>query len=289
MKKEKKDHIRLFSLKNLREVFIFRVQDETHLNDRFYFKASKRRLFFLLFMIILLLVGGTFYIMAFTSVRHYIPGYTDPKLGKKLYDLERTTDSLIHKVKLKDQYILNIQAILTGQIPHDEQDSVYYKKVDPKTIVFKKSLEDSLLRMEMEQIEEYTLPFFDVSVNSIQTFKLPVTGYVTNRFSIINHHYGIDFSANVDAPIFATYDGTIVYSDWTPETGHTIIIQHSNNFISVYKHNASRLKQSGDFVKAGSVIAYIGNSGELSTGPHLHFELWHNGIPVDPELYLRFE
>ncbi|MDD4848094.1 MAG: M23 family metallopeptidase [Bacteroidales bacterium] len=289
MKKNKKEYIKLFSFRNLKYKFIFRVQDETHLTDRIFIKAAKWKLFLLLALIFLILVGGTFYIMAFTGVRQFIPGYTDPKLGRRLYILEQKTDSLLYDSKLKDDYISNMQAILSGQIPDDLKDSIHFKKVDPATVQFTKSPEDSLLRMEMEQINDYTLSSSDLPKATIQNFTVPVFGNITNAFSLADHHLGTDFSAKPDAPIYATLDGMIVYSDWTPETGHTLIIQHSNNYISVYKHNASRLKQSGDFVKAGEVIAYIGNSGELSNGPHLHFELWYNGMPVNPELYLRFE
>lgn len=288
MKKKKKENQRLFSFNNLKGNYIFRVQDEAHLTDRIFIKTAKWKLFLWMFAIFLVLVGGTFYIMAFTRVREWIPGYTDPQIGRSLYILEQTTDSLLLAAQRKESYIKNMQAILTGQIPDSLIDSIHSKKIDPSTIHFSHSPEDSLLRMEMEQIDDYTLSSGSPK-SSIPVFALPVFGYITHPFSAANGHYGVDFTAKPDAPIYATFDGMVIYSDWSMEIGNTIIIQHPNNYISVYKHNSSRLKQVGDFTKAGEVIAFIGSGGETSSGPHLHFELWYNGVPVNPELYLRFE
>ena len=119
-------------------------------------------------------------------------------------------------------------------------------------------------------------------------FYVPVTGIITNPFNAENEHYGVDIVAPADEPILASLKGTVILSTWTLGTGNIIQIQHENDIITVYKHNSMLLKKSGDFVKAGEPIAVIGNSGELSTGPHLHFELWYKGIPVNPEKYIKF-
>lgn len=113
-------------------------------------------------------------------------------------------------------------------------------------------------------------------------------GTLTNRFDPVNKHFGIDIVSNPNEPIKSTLDGTVVLANFTSETGWVIGIQHSNNLFSFYKHNSALLKKVGDFVKAGEVIAVIGNSGELSEGPHLHFELWFNGTSLDPKKYIAF-
>jgi murein DD-endopeptidase MepM/ murein hydrolase activator NlpD len=156
----------------------------------------------------------------------------------------------------------------------------------------RKSPEDSLLRQEIESQDQFSLAVNDNSSlsNSISSFLFfpPVKGTLTNRFDPVNKHFGIDIVSNPNEPIKSTLDGTVVLANFTSETGWVIGIQHSNNLFSFYKHNSALLKKVGDFVKAGEVIAVIGNSGELSEGPHLHFELWFNGTSLDPKKYIAF-
>ena len=120
-------------------------------------------------------------------------------------------------------------------------------------------------------------------------FLSPLKGEITNRFDLKKGHYGIDVIASNNEAVKAILNGTVVYADWTPENGHVIQLQHAQNLVSTYKHNSFLLKKTGDLVKAGDAVAIVGNSGELSTGPHLHFELWHNGIPLDPEKFVVFD
>jgi murein DD-endopeptidase MepM/ murein hydrolase activator NlpD len=156
----------------------------------------------------------------------------------------------------------------------------------------KKSSQDSMLRKEIESQDRYTLGVKDNSsfANNASGFLFfpPAKGTVTNRFDPVTKHYGIDIVANANEAVKSTLDGTVLIANFTSETGYVIGIQHSNNLLSFYKHNSSLLKKPGDFVKAGEVIAIIGNSGELSSGPHLHFELWYNGIALDPRKYISF-
>jgi murein DD-endopeptidase MepM/ murein hydrolase activator NlpD len=119
-------------------------------------------------------------------------------------------------------------------------------------------------------------------------FFSPLKGLVTNSFDMKEEHYGIDITAQENEAIKATLDGTVIMSAWTSETGYVIQIQHENNLVSVYKHNSALMKKVGQYVKAGEVVAIIGNSGELTSGTHLHFELWYNGNPIDPQEYMVF-
>lgn len=161
-------------------------------------------------------------------------------------------------------------------------------------ITDKRSKKDSLFRLEYEMETRNNLFKNDMIADNNSEYKMvsfftPMLGIVTNRFNREAKHYGIDLVADNNSMIKATADGTVIYADWTVENGYSIGIQHNGNLFSIYKHNAVLLKEEGDFVSAGDPIAIYGNSGSLSTGPHLHFELWYNGTPLNPEDYISFE
>jgi murein DD-endopeptidase MepM/ murein hydrolase activator NlpD len=162
-----------------------------------------------------------------------------------------------------------------------------YKKIN-----IKHSKEDSLFRLGYETQDKYTLSINAASKgkNSIAGFFFfcPVRGKVTSSFSAQTEHYGTDIAAAENEPVKATLDGTVIFSGWSSETGYVIQIQHSNNLVSVYKHNSVLLKKTGEYVKAGDPVAIVGSSGEQTTGPHLHFELWYNGSAIDPQDYIVF-
>jgi murein DD-endopeptidase MepM/ murein hydrolase activator NlpD len=193
-------------------------------------------------------------------------------------------------LKARDKFIGNLRNIMVGnaeapkETRHGAKENVY----DTIHKLYR-SPEDSLLRQMIETQDEYSLSEGSIrnSMNSFFFFP-PVKGTLTNRFDPIKKHYGVDIVADANEPVKATLDGTVVLSNFTSETGYVIGIQHSNNLFSLYKHNSALLKKAGDFVKAGDVVAIIGNSGELSEGPHLHFELWFNGSALNPQQYINF-
>jgi len=159
------------------------------------------------------------------------------------------------------------------------------------------SLEDSILRQEVESQTAYNLYFYDaqsaeyerdIANTGPMVFFKPINGIITNHFNSATKHYGVDLVSERNDAVKAIYDGIVIFSDWTVNTGYVIAIQHPNNFISVYKHNSALLKRQGDIVKSGDPISIIGDSGEQSSGPHLHFELWANGSPVNPLDYINF-
>ena len=119
-------------------------------------------------------------------------------------------------------------------------------------------------------------------------FYKPVDGVITDFFDSKQKHFGIDLVAKENARVSSVLNGTVVLSSWTYETGHVIGIQHDNGYFSLYKHNSVILRSVGDFVSAGEHIAIVGDSGNLSSGPHLHFELWQHGMPVNPVNYILF-
>lgn len=236
-------------------------------------------------------------LIAFTPLREYIPGYTDVSLNRRVYEMERRADSMEIVLKQKDQYFNNIKRIVMGDdFDTDSINSLLTKSsaTNFNNLTDKKSKEDSLFRIEYENETRNNLFKHESAANIPAEYKLvaffsPMIGIVTSHFNREEKHYGIDIVADNNSVIKATADGTVIYSDWTVENGYCIGIQHNGNLFSVYKHNAVLLKDDGDFVNAGEPIAIYGNSGSMSTGPHLHFEIWYNGTPLNPEDYISFE
>jgi len=245
-------------------------------------------------LIIFLIVLVT-YIIAFTPLREYIPGYADTDLRRQVFENTLRTDSLERELAMKDLYLRNIKMIIAGEVPDEEEAQEPDTSRSYTTIEFKQSEQDSLLRAMVEQEERYNIQ--NISFGTKQSmeanikdllFFAPLKGTVTAGFDPKQKHYAVDVVAKENEPIKACLDGTVIFSSWTYDAGHVIAIQHTSNLTSFYKHCSVLLKRTGESVKAGEVIAIVGNSGELTTGPHLHFELWFNGRPVNPEDYIVF-
>lgn len=242
---------------------------------------------------IVLLVVLTIYLVAFTSLREYIPGYTNLTLPKQIYELQLKVDSLEIESRNRGLYIENLKRILSDDDLFEEPVPTYSSKPYYDTITLRHSAADSLLREEYESQTQFTLypsnmfTYPTVNIGNIYFFS-PVNGIITRKYNPIQSHFGVDIVANPNEAIKSILDGTVIFSDWTLETGYIICIQHQHQLVSVYKHNSNLLKQQGSMVKAGETIAIIGQSGELQTGPHLHFELWYDGKPVDPEEFISF-
>lgn len=265
--------------------------DETF-KEVWYLRLSKINFIVLFIAIIFLLSAGIFSLVAFTSIREMIPGYPDDNIRRTILMNALRLDSLEEEIRMRDIYFKNINAIISGKEPED-LIPYYDTTKEYGAIDFSKSIEDSILRYQIEEEEQYNLAVIEdyrqpqVGIERIHFFA-PIKGHVTYSFSAIENHFGTDIVAGPNEVVKAVLDGTIILASWTVETGYVIEIQHSNNLISVYKHNAELLKKAGNTVKAGDAIAIIGNSGELTTGPHLHFELWFNGTPIDPEEFIIF-
>ncbi len=239
----------------------------------------------------ILLITIVTLLIAFTPIREFIPGYPDGTTRRHIVQNALKADSLEREIQQWKIYLGNLHTILRGERP-DDKESLPDTSVRYQEIQFSRSIEDSLLRLQIESEELYNLSLTDTRTNNENLTRLhffpPVKGLVTNSFDAKNGHFGVDVVAPPNEVIVAIANGTVTLSSWTLETGYVIQIQHDDNLLSVYKHNSKLLKRSGTQVKAGEAIAIIGNSGELTTGPHLHFELWHNGAPIDPEKYVVF-
>ncbi|MCK9421951.1 MAG: M23 family metallopeptidase [Bacteroidales bacterium] len=271
------------------------MNDDT-LEERFTFRLSRMNVFVVLGTLTIVLIFLTSILIAFTPLREYIPGYTNIGLTKKLYILQMRADSIERVLIRKDRFIQNLRDVIDGKDLSEDKPVTRDTTRRYSDIKIKRSVEDSLLRVEVENQSKYSLYKMESMETASQKkasiggvlFFAPLKGIVTNEFNPVQKHYGIDIVAKQNEAIKAVLDGTVILSNWTLETGYVIAIQHAQNIISIYKHNSAILKKTGDIVKSGEPIAIIGESGELVTGPHLHFELWNEGTPVNPKEFILF-
>lgn len=268
------------------------ILNEDTFEERLSFQLSKLNVIILTAISTLLLISGTALLIAFTPIREFIPGYSSSKLKNKATRLTITVDSLTAVVEKNDVYFKSIRNMLTGQLDSLSTNDAYSindaKSVDPETVNLYASQQDSILREKVEQEDKYSL-LERATFNANFTLFPPVSGQISEEYNAEAKHYAVDIVTEKDEPVKATLDGTVIFSEWSVETGYVIIIEHSYGLISVYKHNNSLLKSQGDLVTAGEVIAVVGDTGEFSYGPHLHFELWVDGYPVNPSDYINFE
>jgi murein DD-endopeptidase MepM/ murein hydrolase activator NlpD len=296
MAKDNKDKKKKSWMNRLRNKYRLVIMNDETLEERLTFRLSRLNVFVVLGTLTIILIILTSILIAFTPLREYIPGYTNVGLQKKLYELQIKTDSIEKGLEKRDLFIQNMKDVMNGKdlstdVPLSKDTLHKYNNIK-----LKKSLEDSLLRAEVENQGKYNLYRFESSENVRQKnatigkvlFFVPLKGVITSEFNPSQNHYGVDIVSKQNEAIKCVLDGTVILSNWTLETGYTIAIQHQQNIVSVYKHNSALLKKEGEFVKAGDPIAIIGQTGELTTGPHLHFELWSDGNPVNPKDYINF-
>jgi murein DD-endopeptidase MepM/ murein hydrolase activator NlpD len=265
------------------------VLNEETFEERFSFKLNRLNVFVFSMLSALVLISATIVLIAFTPLREYIPGYSSTALKKRATTLAYQTDSLQQKLIANEQYLASIKMVLTGDVKVEDlnKDSIFdavQREMDEGQ--FLPTKEDSLLREKVQQEDKYN----PLTENPMVNFVLfpPATGSISEDYNPEEKHFAVDIVTAKNSPIKATADGTVIFAEWTAETGYVIIIKHNINLISVYKHNSSLIKQQGDLVKAGEVIATSGNTGELTTGPHLHFELWSDGYPINPSNFIDF-
>ena len=271
------------------------MTDDT-LEERLTFRLSRLNVFIALGTLTILLIILTSILIAFTPLKEYIPGYTNVGLQRSLYRLQFKTDSIEKDLRQKDLFIKSLKDVINGKDLTSDVPVVRDTMRKYSDIRLKKSMEDSLLRWEIEHQNRYDISRVNSSEEAFHQslslgnilFFVPLKGIITNGFDRTIQHFGVDVVAKKDEAVKAVLDGTVIFSNWTIETGYVILLQHQGNILSVYKHNSALLKKPGDLVKAGDPIAIIGETGELVSGPHLHFELWNEGNPVDPKEYISF-
>ena len=282
-----------------KKVKVVVISKETY-EEKKSFDLSVIMLFVYSLFAFLILIVLSYFIISATSLKYMIPGFP------KIVDIERIKQidkqNLLKLAEYEDKidhyenYFNNLSIILNGGEISEEvnkADSSIGNR-NNEEYNFDLTENDSLLRIKIDDREKYDISIFssnnrlEEKLNGVLFFS-PLKGEVTNQYHLEKGHYGVDVIASNNEAVKAILNGTVVYYDWSPENGHVIHIQHAQNLVSIYKHNSFLLKKTGDLIKAGDAIAIVGNSGELSTGPHLHFELWHNGIPLDPEKFVVFD
>lgn len=279
-------------VRKLRSKFRLVVLNDQTFEERFSLRLSPLNVLVFGGTLVLSLITITLYIIAFTPLREYIPGYADVNMRRNVVRMWQRTDSLDYKISANDRYLANIVNLMTDRV-----DTTGPERVQSKTVLYdtikelRRSAEDQKLRNEIESGDRFEIsasPGKPSTGIGSYSFYTPVKGQIRSKYDPLRKHYGVDIVAGPDEVIKATLDGTVILADFTSETGYVIGIQHNNNLFSLYKYNSVLLKSAGDYIKAGEVIAVIGNTGEAVSGPHLHFELWYNGAPVNPQDYINF-
>ena len=233
----------------------------------------------------LILVVTALLLFSFTPLKEYVPGKTKLETQEEFLEMATKVDSLVLLIEGGQVYLDNLRTILSGGVVKGDKTNLLEDE-SGGVVNLGISLEDSLFRAMVE--EKSSGDYISISSGVNNSFLSPLNGVLIDEYSKEKKHFGVDLISREGSIINSVSDGVVVTSDWTKETGFVIAIQHSEGFLSFYKHNSILLKDVGDYVKKGSAIAVIGNSGELSSGPHLHFELWKNGKSVDPENYISF-
>ena len=284
---------KIFNKEKIKEKLTFKyrlvILNEDTFEERFSFKLNRLNVFVFAGLFSIFLITITSFLIAFTPLKEYIPGYSSSSLKREASDLVYKVDSLEHKLAVNDVYIQNIQQVLTGKIDSIEinKDSIE-EQLKIEEVNLNPTAIDSIFREDVESEERYNV--FDTNLKKEKlNFSSPISGKITEGYNPTEKHYAIDIAVGKDAPVKVIADGTVIFTGFTSDTGFVIIVEHIKGFLSIYKHNALILKEQGDLVKSGEVIANAGSTGELSTGTHLHFELWSDGYPVNPIDFISFE
>ena len=276
-------------LQNLLNRYRMIVINETTFNEELSFRFSRLNIFSIIILLLVFIFTGTFFLVSYTPIKEFIPGYTSTKVRKEAIRNTFLLDSLVTKFQKQDQFIKSIKSALSGK---NESDEGLLKEINKNNLEsfnreFNRVKADSLLRLEVMQEDKYNL--MPNSKNNVKFMLFsPASGLISEPFNSEIKHFAVDVALAKDTPIKSVAVGTVVLAEWTSDTGYVVVIKHNHGLLSVYKHNSTVEKSQGDIVQAGEVIAFAGNSGELSTGYHLHFELWIDGYPVDPTNFIDF-
>ncbi len=267
------------------------ILDEDNFEEKFSLKLNLMNVFVVLMVVSIIMITLTTYIIAFTPLREYIPGYNSTQLKREATENAIKADSLREELEANMVYMASIKKVLTGDLELTKlnRDSIYVpeQKETPNIDVNPSEAEAKLIE-EVALEDKYNL--FEGSKPRVNLVLFsPVKGHITEPYSSKNKHFAVDIALPKDTPIKSIAAGTVLFADWTPTNGNVIIVRHNDGIISVYKHAASLTKEQGDLVRSGEVVALAGSTGYQSTGVHLHFELWKDGYPINPTQYIDFE
>ena len=266
------------------------VSSEDTFEERLSFSTNKFNVFLVLSLYSIILIAFTISVVFFTQIREMVPGYSSSDLLTQAIYLTKKTDSLEKELELNNTFYKSIENVLSGkteQIIYKDTLALSNEKDNIDFQAVLTNAEDSILRKYVEEEDKFNLTKNELVIEN-KMFVSPVKGQITQKFDPLNNHFALDILVDTGTPVKSILEGKVIFSEWSVDTGHVLIIDHGDDIISVYKHNSKVLKTQNNFVKAGEVIAYSGNQGTLSTGPHLHFELWKNGTPINPEPLFNF-
>lgn len=264
------------------------VYDREKLIEVLTLPVSRLKVILTVLLIAALSVTSAYFLVFYTNLKLFMPDYPSPQMWRAIQYNSIMVDSLIDQIEQRDRFIGNIQNVITGHLPNDSTSSLI--DLSPMKIDKDPKAEEPIFN-KLVGPETYHFNFSESTsqdeIDRINFFP-PITGVVINPFNSSPGHFGTDLVGRANSNIYSVLDGTVIFAEWSVSTGYVVQIQHKYDLVSVYKHNSEVMVQQGDKVKAGEVIAIMGNEGELSTGPHLHFELWRKGVALDPEQYINF-
>ncbi len=287
---KKKSTLRKHISKKLLNRYRLVILNEESYEEQFFFRLSILNLIIISTFLFSFLITTTLLVVSYTSLKEFIPGYAANSMRKQAILNANKLDSLTISYNQSLNQLNSIKKVLTGDIKFEEFKEIEFKldtgNIEVK-LTSKKILADSLLRNAVEQEDKYSLNS-DPRADQSFLFFAPLKGYISQKFDPSIKHFAIDVVAKEKEPVKSVADGVVIFSEWTADTGYVIILEHKQGYLSVYKHNESLNKFQGDIVQAGDIIATVGNTGEYSTGYHLHFELWNEGFPLDPQDFINF-
>ena len=276
-------------ISKLLEKFHIVLVNEKTLEKRQILTSSRLQIALTSALAFITLLSLVFLIIYFTPLKEYFRGYTSTELRESSFDNAIKLDSLESLYLMQKNYISSVKDLLAGKIDFVDlaNDSLRETNLINNLDFVETNTEDSILRAIVEEEDKYNLIDINAEKLSAVLFS-PAKGGISSEFNLQDKHYGIDITLPVNSPIYSISDGRVIFSEWTAETGYVIIIKHLNGLISSYKHNSSLSKNQGESVRTGEIIGFSGNTGQLTSGPHLHFELWFEGEPVDPLNFIEF-
>jgi len=265
------------------------ILNDNTFEEKVSFNLTRLNVFVLTGFSVIALIALTTVLIAFTPLREFIPGYSSTALKNEAHMLTSKADSLEVALKTNKKQLNSIRKVLTGNVFPIDSIEKSEKEISNNDIFVSipTSAEDSLLRKKVAREDKFNLLEADNQKGNFVLFP-PVKGNISDGFSQEKKHFAVDVVVAVGTAVKAVADGRVIFAEWTSDTGYVVIIEHANQLLSVYKHNSSINKSQGDYVRTGEVISFSGATGELTTGPHLHFELWSEGYALDPTNFIAF-
>ncbi|OEK06867.1 M23 family metallopeptidase [Roseivirga misakiensis] len=272
---------------NARHIFI--IQNEEDFSEKATYKFTYARIVFFAFLTFLVVLTISIYLVNTVMAQWFDPRYAEQETRKDLVQMSISLDSLTQELESRDRFITSFKKIMKGDVSTDEVTADQPVRQVSGTDTEQLERTDSIFKAEFEQGSDFLLTG-EIQNDELRQlyFFSPITGTISESFDPQGGHFGVDIVSKKDEPVRSIADGTVIMASWTQSEGNVIAVQHRDDLISLYKHNATLIKEVGDYITAGEIVAIIGNTGELTSGPHLHFELWYNGSAVNPVEFISF-